>query len=204
MRDLREMTVSELTLRTWSKSPTPGGGSISALVGSLAAALTGMASNLSQGEARTVAEEMDGLRIQMLAAMQEDAEFFSQYMMALSMPKNTEEEKETRRITMQNCIKQAAEAPLRVAESLVSLFGTIETVIRYGNPNLITDALIAAMLARTAILSAVLNVKINLVNIQDEAFEKRVQDRISELECAALNGENAVLSLSELSVVRRT
>lgn len=207
MKDLREMTVAELTAVTWSDAPAPGGGSISALAGSLAAALTGMVANLSQGaryeavreEMTAIAKEMDALREQLLLAMQRDTEAFALYMTALSMPKNTEEEKSVRRAAMQEGLKQAAETPLKVAEAIIPVFGLVEKVIRNGNPNAVTDALVASMMARSGILGAIFNVKINLSSIQDEDYVAARCTYVQELERAAVNGEKAVLALSQIS-----
>ena len=204
MKDLREMTVAELAAVTGSDAPAPGGGSISALAGALAAALTGMVAALSQGEKfrevqremAGIAEEMSALREKLLLAMQEDTEAFSLYMTALAMPKDTGEEKAARREAMQQGLKQAALTPLGVAEAIVSVFPLVETVITRGNPNAVTDALVASMMARSGILGALFNVKVNLESIRDEAFVASVRRRLAELERAALEGERSVFALS--------
>lgn len=207
MKDLREMTAAELTALTWSDSPAPGGGSISALAGSLAASLTGMVANLSQGakydavreEMAGIAAEMNALREKLLLAMQQDTEAFSLYMDALAMPKNTDEEKAARREAMQMGLKKAAETPLQVASSILPVFALAEKVIKMGNPNAVTDALVSAMLARTGMLGALLNVKINLGSIRDEEYVSAMAREVDRLERAALAGERKILSLSEFS-----
>lgn len=207
MKDLREMTLAELTAVTWSDAPAPGGGSISALAGSLAAALTGMVANLSQGakyepvreEMADIARQTEEIRVKLLEAVQRDTESFALYMTALAMPKGTEKEKQLRREAMQNGLKAAARTPLGVAEAIVPVFGMVETVIRKGNPNAVTDALVASMMARSGILGALFNVKINLGGIRDEAFVAELQERVARLEDAALAGERSVLALSEIS-----
>lgn len=207
MKDLREMTAAELVSVTWSDAPAPGGGSIAALAGSLGAALTGMVANLSQGpkyeaireEMAAIAAEMKDLKDGLLLAMQQDTEAFSLYMAALVMPKNTDEEKAVRREKMQLGLKSAAETPLQVAKSILPVFAMAEKVLSWGNPNAATDALVSAMLARTGMLGALLNVKINLGSIKDEAYVKAMALEVSALEKAALEGEKRVLARSEYS-----
>ena len=207
MKDVREMTVEELTVALWSDAPTPGGGSAAALTGALAAALTGMVANLSQGEKfasvrnemAEIALRVDLIRQQLLQFMQQDTESYAQYMTALAMPKSTEEEKLLRREAMQSGLKAAAQTPLQAARTILPLFALLEKVIHLGNRNAVTDALMGAMLARTGILAALLNVKINLAGIRDAAFVSEVEQKVQELECAAITGERKVLSCSELT-----
>lgn len=207
MKDVREMTVEELTKALWSDAPTPGGGSVAALTGALAAALTGMVANLSRGpkfasvriEMEEIALRVDLIRQQLLQFMQQDTESYAQYMTALAMPKTTEEEKLLRREAMQNGLKAAAQTPLQAAQTIIPLFTLLEKVVHLGNSNAVTDALMGAMLARTGILAALLNVKINLAGIRDAAFAAEMEQKVQELECAAVAGERNVLSSSEMS-----
>lgn len=207
MKDLREMTVAEMTATLWSDAPAPGGGSVSALAGGLAAALAGMVANLSQGkkfdavreEMAQIAARMNDLQLHLLEAMQKDTESFALYMAALSMPKSTEEEKAARSAAMQEGLKAAARTPLGVAQAIVPVFDVLETVIRVGNPNAVTDALVGTMMARSGILGALFNVKINLAGIRDEAFVQELQETVRTLEIAALEGERKVLALSEIA-----
>ena len=146
-----------------------------------------------------IARQVDALRQQLLLAMQEDTESFTQYMTALAMPKSTEEEKNVRREAMQNGLKAASCTPLQVAETILPLFALLEKLVLWGNPNAVTDALVGAMMARTGILAALFNVKINLGSIRDEVFVADMNQKVRALECAALEGECKVLSLSEIS-----
>lgn len=212
MKDLRELTVAELTEVTASDAPAPGGGSISALAGALSAALAGMVANLSQGpkyqdvktEMAQIAEEADRLRLRLLEAMQEDTASFSLYMAALSMPKHTEEEKAARQAAMQEGLKAAALTPLRVAESIVPVFDMVETVISRGNPNAVTDALVAAMMARSGLLGALFNVKVNLASIRDEVLVAEIETRLKALQNTALQGEQRVFALTPAFVGENT
>ena len=120
-------------------------------------------------------------------------------MNALGMPKNTDEEKAARKEAMQNGLKEAAEVPLAVAETALKIFHVAGAVVERGNANAVTDGLVASMMARTAVLSALLNVKINLDSIKDEEFVARMAEKVAELEKAAMDGEKAVMELSALT-----
>lgn len=171
MADLKNLSVEEFAAVTGSDAPAPGGGSVAALAGGLGAALAEMVANLTIGKAKyaDVEEEMKGLaaegaalRKELIDSIQKDTESFTAYMNALGMPKNTGEEKAARKEAMQNGLKEAAEVPLAVAETALKIFHVAGAVVERGNANAVTDGLVASMMARTAVLSALLNVKINL------------------------------------------
>ena len=115
------------------------------------------------------------------------------------MPKNTEEEKAARREAMQNGLKEAARVPLSVAETAAEIFPLSEAAVARGNANAVTDGLVSAMMARTAVLSALLNVKINLSSIKDEDFRTDMEAQVKRLEKTASEYEAKILKSSELS-----
>lgn len=207
MKDLRLMTVEELAAVTASNAPAPGGGSISALAGALAAGLASMVASLSQGKKyeavrprmEEIVKDLGPLRIQLLKAMQDDTEAFNLYMQALTMPKTTEQEQLARKAAMQEGLKAAAQTPLAVAQAIVPVFDILEELIRTGNPNAVTDALVGTMMARSGILGALFNVKVNLASIQDADFVQALEGKIRALENQALEGERRVFALSSFS-----
>lgn len=207
MKDLRLMTVEELAAVTASNAPAPGGGSISALAGALAAGLASMVASLSQGKKyeavrprmEEIVKDLEPLRIQLLKAMQDDTEAFNLYMQALTMPKTTEQEQLARKAAMQEGLKAAAQTPLAVAQAIVPVFDILEELIRTGNPNAVTDALVGTMMARSGILGALFNVKVNLASIQDADFVQALEGKIRALENQALEGEHRVFALSSFS-----
>ena len=207
MKDLRLMTVEELAAVTASNAPAPGGGSISALAGALAAGLASMVASLSQGKKyeavrprmEELVKDLEPLRIQLLKAMQDDTEAFNLYMQALTMPKTTEQEQLARKAAMQEGLKAAAQTPLAVAQAIVPVFDILEELIRTGNPNAVTDALVGTMMARSGILGALFNVKVNLASIQDADFVQALEGKIRTLENQALEGERRVFALSSFS-----
>lgn len=208
MADLKNLTVTEFVNVTASDAPAPGGGSVAALAGALAAALAEMVANLTVGKAKyaSVEDEMkklaaDGaaLRVELLEDIQKDSTSFNLYMDAIGMPKDTDEEKALRRDAMQNGLKAAAQVPLSVAAAAYKIFPIAEAVVERGNTNAVTDGLVAAMMARTAVIGALFNVKINLGSIKDEAFVAELAGQVKELEEKAIAYEQKILKASDLS-----
>ena len=208
MTELKDLTIEEFAKVTASDAPAPGGGSVAAAAGSLAAALAEMVANLTIGkekyaeaenEMRELAEKGQAIREKLIADIQRDSSSFNLYMAALRMPKDTEEEKAARREAMQRGLKEAAVVRLSVAETAAEIFPLAEAAVARGNANAVTDGLVSAMMARTAVLSALLNVKINLNSIKDEAFRADMEKQVKGLEKTASEYEAKILKSSELS-----
>lgn len=208
MANLKELTVEQFVDVTASDAPAPGGGSVAALAGALGAALAEMVANLTIGKAkyadvdaemRELAASAAEIRKELTAAIQKDTESFTMYMNALGMPKDTDEQKAARREAMQAGLKEAAKVPLAVAETSVKIFPVAEAVVKKGNTNAVTDGLVAAMMTRTAVIGALLNVKINLGSIKDEAFVAEMAAKVKELEEQAVACEKNVMKCSELT-----
>ena len=178
------------------------------MAGALAAALAEMVANLTVGKAKyaDAEEEMKEIaakgaeiRKTLVDDIERDSESFTLYMKALGMPKDTEEQKAVRREAMQNGLKEAARVPLSVARTAAEIFPLAEAVIARGNTNAVTDGLVAAMMARTAVIGALFNVKINLGSIKDEEFRAETEKEVSRLEAEAVECEKRILKSSELS-----
>lgn len=201
--ELVKQTVEEFVKITASDAPAPGGGSISALAGALAAALGQMVANLTVGrkkyaavdeEMRQLLPELARQQQALLEAVDEDSRAFDQYMDALSMPKDTQEQQEARKNAMQAGLKAAAQVPLGVAQRVQTLFPALELVVTKGNANAVTDGMVATMMARTAILGAVYNVRVNLRSIQDEAFTAALAQQCQRCQQEALGWERKILA----------
>lgn len=208
MADLKNLSVEEFVSVTASDAPAPGGGSVAALAGALGAALAEMVTNLTIGkekyadveaEMKELSAKAAEIRNELIEGIQKDTESFNQYMAALKLPKGTEEEKAVRREAMQNGLKAAAKVPLEVAETAAKIFPIAESVVKRGNSNAVTDGLVAAMMARTAVIGALFNVKINLGSIKDEAFVAELAAKVAELETLAVESEKAILKANELA-----
>ena len=200
---MKNMTIQEFAMQTASNEPVPGGGSISALAGSLAAALTEMVAGLTIGkkkyadveeEMKEAVEPMKAVCAQLLDDIKRDSESFDQYMQALTLPKETEEEKEARTEAMQNGLKAAVEVPLSVAKAACGILPYAETMVVKGNKTAVTDALVATMMARTAVLGAGFNVKINLESIKDQEYVDKIGKEVEDLEKQAIEQEKKILA----------
>ena len=202
---MKNMTVQEFAMQTASNEPVPGGGSISALAGSLAAALTEMVAGLTIGKKKyaEVEEEMKAAIEPMHAIcehlLDDISESFDLYMQALTLPKETEEEKAARQEAMQNGLKAAVAVPLSVAKRAYEIMPYAEVMVTKGNKTAVTDALVATMMARTAVLGALFNVKINLESIKDEAFVAETTKEVEVLEKKAIEHEQKILAKAGVS-----
>ena len=202
MDNFNNKTLDEFTRLTLSSSPAPGGGSVSALVGSLAASLSGMVASLSLNNKScdAVREDMlelqkkaDTIRLELLAAIQKDAGSFTGYMSALKLPKNTEEEIAVRNETLQNELKKATLIPIEIAEKIFEIFPLAETAISKGTAAARTDAILSVILARSAVLGSALNVRINLLSIKDHNFVAEYGKKTAQLEVDAVKYEKELL-----------
>ena len=202
--EMQDMNVRELIELTASNAPAPGGGAIAALSGAFGAALAAMVGSLTLGkkgyedaqeEMAEMTDKGKNLAKKLLAAMDKDANSFNGYMAALGMPKGTEEEKTIRRAAMQDALKSASLVPLNTAKTAAEVFPLAEAAVKSGNRNAVTDGLVAAMMARAAVLSALLNVKINLGSIKDEAFVQELQAACGALQEEAIAAEQRILDL---------
>ncbi len=205
--EMKNMTLADFAQKTASSDPVPGGGSIAALAGALAGALAEMVAGLtiekkgyedSWDEMKEMAAKASKIRLQLLDDIQRDSTSFNKYMDALGMPKNTEDEKEARKAAMQIGLKEATIVPFEVASLAYEIMPLAETAVVKGNSNAVTDGLVAAMMARTAVLCALLNTKINLGSIKDEEFVANYSQKVKDLEAKAINAEIEILKKSTI------
>lgn len=202
---MKNMTLVEFAAKTASNEPVPGGGSIAAVSGSLAAALSEMVANLTIGkkkyaeveeEMKVVSKKASALREKLLDDIQRDSESFTKVMESMKLPKDTDEQKAARQNAMQEGLKIAATIPFEIASDAYEVMPLADEVITKGNQNAVTDGLVAAMLARTAVLSALLNTKINLSSIKDEKFVEQMSTKVKELEEKTVEFEKNILEKS--------
>jgi formiminotetrahydrofolate cyclodeaminase len=204
---LSELTITEFLSRTASSDPVPGGGSVSALGGAMAAALSEMVAGITIGkkgfeihekEMQKIVQKARGLREKLTKDIERDSDAYSQVLAAFRLANDTEEKKNERRNAIQDGLKQAALIPLGVAKDAFELMDLAGAVAARGNKNAVTDAAVAAMMARTAILGAILNVKINLKSIKDPSFVKDVAAQVQELESKVERKEKDILDHIDL------
>lgn len=204
---LKNRIIEDFVTDLASSSPSPGGGAVSALLGALSTALCSMMANLTVGKkgyekvwetSQDVVEKMTQLRAELYVLMDEDARSFDAVMNALKLPKETEEEKALRSEEIQKGYLEAIRIPLAMAEKTMSLFEPIEFIVLNGNRNVITDGIAAAMSANCAINMALLNVKINLKSVKDQAYAKKTLSKVIDLEVASASRLAKICSRSGL------
>jgi len=197
---LVSMTLADFADETASESPAPGGGSIAAYAGVLGASLAAMVANLSAHkkgwddrweEFSARAEKGQQYKDELLRLVDQDTAAFNQIMTAFNLPKGSDEEKAARSEAIQAATKNAMEIPFRVMQSAYASMEVIKAMAETGNPNSVSDAGVAALCARTAVLGAFLNVKINASGCKDKAFVDQMIGEGAELErkTIALEGE---------------
>jgi formiminotetrahydrofolate cyclodeaminase len=136
------------------------------------------------------------LREKLLNYIEEDSLAYYKVTEAFKLPKETEEEKTYRSEKIQEGLKLAATVPLKVAETAFEILPLAEAVVRRGNKSSVTDGLVGAMMARTGVLSAILNIRINLDSIKDEEFVKELKEKADILEEKTIKYEKKILGLS--------
>jgi len=196
--NLQDLTLKQFLEKTANNEPVPGGGSISALHGAVAAALTEMLANITIGKKNYSAVEetmklnatkASALRTEFLTDIDRDAEAYNLVFQAFRLPKDTDEQKVLRSEKIQEATKVAAMVPMEVAERAFELLDLISETTRKGNKNAITDGCVAMMTCRTAVLGALLNVRINLASIKDERFVKELSEKCNRIENETLRKE---------------
>ncbi|MHA1990111.1 MAG: cyclodeaminase/cyclohydrolase family protein [Candidatus Hodarchaeales archaeon] len=192
---LIDKTVVDFLKETASDSPAPGGGSVAALSGALAAALGSMVCNLTQGKEKYVNVEEDikdiNTRLQthmqrLIELVDEDANAFNDVMTAFKMPKDTDEQKENRSSAIQEGYKKAISVPLETAKLSLHCLGLISNLVTKGNQNAVTDAGTGSLMALSGVRGAIFNIKINLTSIKDANYVKNIKNEISNLDNSAL------------------
>lgn len=212
--DDRKKSLCDLTARgfaeeTASESPAPGGGSISAYMGALGAALGTMVANLSAHkpgwderwkEFSDQAERGQKLMDELLALVDEDTEAFNRIMAVFAMPKGTEEEKAARAEALEAATLYATQVPLRTMKAAFRVFELVKSMAETGNPNSVSDAGVGAIAARGAVLGAGLNVKINAASLKDRAMADSLVMEAEAISARASMLEEEILNIVESKI----
>ena len=181
-----DKSISEFTKLSASKLPVPGGGGVSALVGSLAASLAEMVTNLTTGkkkyaeyeeEIQRIMKETDELRISLLNCVNEDAEAFEPLAKAYSMDKNDPCYAET----MEKCLRTAADAPYHILQLCCRVVELDERLAEIGSKLAVSDAATSVMLAHGAIYGALINIKVNTRLMKDRPYADELDQKASEM-----------------------
>ncbi len=201
---LIDMTLTAFADETASESPAPGGGSISAYVGTLGISLATMVANLSSHkkgwddkweEFSQWAEKGQYIKQQLLKLVDEDTRAFNNIMTAFGLPKGSPEEKTIRTNAIQTATKNAIHVPFSVMQLAFESLEIIKAMATIGNPNSVSDAGVGALCARTAVMGAFMNVRINAKDFEDKTFVEDIILKGRKIESATIALEAEILSI---------
>jgi glutamate formiminotransferase/formiminotetrahydrofolate cyclodeaminase len=201
---LINMNLATFADETASESPAPGGGSISAYVGSLGVSLATMVANLSSHkkgwdnrwqEFSIWAEKGQNLKDQLINLVDADTKAFNDIMSAFNLPKSTDEEKKKRTQCIQEATKYAIEVPFKVMQLSFESLDLIKTMAIEGNPNSVSDAGVGALCARSAVMGAFMNVRINASGLDDKKFVDEIISKGKLIEKQTIAAEKEILSI---------
>ena len=197
---LRTKTIDEFVNVLATSAPTPGGGSVAALDGALGVALLEMVCDLTVGKEKyrevwpdieEIKSKLEPIRDELVASIDKDAEAFDMVTAAYKNPKSTPEEKALRKEAIQEALKAAADIPKSTAKLIHDALKLAMEVAEKGNPNVVSDAGVAAACLKSGLLSSIMNVAINMNGIKDEAYNAQLRKEIDFLrsEGEKLSGE---------------
>ena len=208
-KKLVDLTVDEFANETSRESPAPGGGTISAYMGALGAALGTMVANLSSHkpgwddrcpEFSEWADKGQALMNELLHLVDEDTDAFNRIMSAFGLPKTTDEEKVVRSKAIQDATLYAAQVPLRTMKASYKAFELCKAMAEFGNPNSVSDAGVGALAIRAAVLGAGLNVKINAGSLKDRVVADELIDEANQLIGKAKEVEAEIIEIVESKI----
>jgi glutamate formiminotransferase/formiminotetrahydrofolate cyclodeaminase len=204
-KQLIDMNLTEFAYETASESPAPGGGSISAYVGALGVSLGTMVANLSSHKAgwderweefSAWAEKGQAYNDKLLKLVDEDTNAFNKIMDAFRMPKGSDEEKAIRKQAIGDATKYAIETPFEVMKTAYESMDVMKAMVEIGNPNSVTDAGVGALCARTAVMGAFMNVKINCAGFADKAYVDQMIAKAQEIEDKTIALEAEIIKIT--------
>ena len=206
VKKLVDLTVTDFAEETSRESPAPGGGTISAYMGALGAALGTMVANLSSHtpgwderwhEFSVWADKGQAIAKELLHLVDEDTEAFNRIMAAFGLPKKSDEEKAARSAAIQAATLYAAQVPLRTMKESFKVFELCRAMVLEGNPNSVSDAGVGVLAARAAVLGAGMNVKINAGSLKDRAVAQALIAEANELIARANEQEIEITKIVE-------
>lgn len=206
---LLDNTIGQFLDQLASNAPTPGGGSVAALTGAMAAGLVTMVCDLTIGkkqyaefeaEARGIRERAEASRAELQELAQADIAVFGQLSAVYKLPRTTEADAASRRAAIQKVMRQATEVPLRTARAVVALLPLCAPLARNGNRTAITDVAAAALLIRAAVPAALVNVDGNLAILEDQIFVREARAQADDLLIGLDEEVEEVLSLTRARI----
>jgi glutamate formiminotransferase/formiminotetrahydrofolate cyclodeaminase len=208
---LVNMSLNDFADETASESPAPGGGSISAYVGVLGISLGTMVANLSSHKKGWDAQwkyfgdwalKGQDLKKEMLRLVDEDTLAFNKIMLAFGLPKGSDEEKKIRTASIQDATKYAILTPFKVMQLAYQSMELMKEMAEKGNPNSVTDAAVGALCARTAVIGAFMNVRINASGLSDKEFIQQIMNDGEQIQDKAIKLEQEIIAITNLKIAQ--
>jgi formiminotetrahydrofolate cyclodeaminase len=199
-----DTTIGDFLDRLASSAPTPGGGSVAAMTGAMAAGLIVMVCDLTIGkkqyadfedEARNLRAQAESLRHELQRLAQEDIAVFDRLSAAYKLPRTTDADAASRKAAIQQVTRLATEVPLQIARASVNLLPLCPAIARQGNRMLISDLAVALLLIKAAVPSALFNVEINLNVIDDQNYVRQVRAQMVDLTVGLNDEVDGVLAM---------
>ncbi len=188
---LTDLKVKEFVAEVAQKSPAPGGGSVSDLVAVLGGALACMVGGLTVGKKRyetfdeaeknafsKATSKIDELRHELFQLIDQDTQAFNSVMNAFRLPKDTDQDKEIRKEAIEKATVKAIEVPMKAAEIAYAMLRELQVVLKFGNPNTLSDIGVSALLMGAGIEGSVLNVKINLPGLSNKKVAEEYRQKV--------------------------
>ena len=210
---LVDLSVNDFLNIVDSKSPAPGGGSVSALVSALGCTLGRMVAHLTfdkkkfkelpeweQENFKSAFDELNDYRKILEELIDKDTEAYNLVMAGYKLPKETEDEIKIRRITIENNLKLAIETPLEICKISEKTLKLLKIILKYGNKNAITDLGVSTILLYSGIEGGILNVKINLTSLNDEIFKMETLNQLERILISSKEIKDEILSVVNDSV----
>lgn len=208
--DFKELKIQEFICDLSSDKPSPGGGSVAALLSALSASLNSMVYSLTINKMSFEKLDSDTKKVVLdfkeasekftkksLEFMEKDRQAFTKLMECYKMPKETEQDKEKRDKAISEKTIMALDVPFCLAKEAYEFYDNIDIALKYGNKMLASDASCAAILLHSAIESAIVNVKVNLNNCSDKNFREKIERKIEDLEFNSFSRKNIICNMAE-------
>lgn len=209
--NFEDFTIKDFIKETASKRPIPGGGGVSALVGSLGVALGSMVGNLTLGkknyeevqeDIKNILAEAAELQDELLSLIQKDAEVFEPLSKAYGLPKDTDEEKQKRAMVLETALRNACRIPLEIMNKALQAISLHEKLLTKGTRIAISDVGVGVLLCKSALMGAGLNVLINTKLMKDKEYAEKINAQIDDLLAVGIKRADTVYQKVESMISR--
>ena len=206
---LEHQTIGDFLEALASNTPTPGGGSVAALSGAMAAGLVGMVCSFSIGkkqfaeyenDLRTIQSRASGLQRDLQTLANDDIAIFERLSSAYKLPRTTDADAATRRVAIQQITRQATEIPLRIVRASAALIPLCTELVNRCGRLIVSDVGVAALLAQATVRSAILSIEINLAGIEDQSFVYEIRNQLEDLTIGLFEEAEGLIDIAQARI----